>query len=71
MWEEHTVPQLLIMVTAKIMMTARNLVQEITNSLLDEFMIFFIINFYLFLQVFFFKRHLWDLTYLTSIMYIF
>ena len=49
MWEEHTTPQLLIMVTAIIMMTARNLVQEITNSLLDEFMIFLIIDFYLFL----------------------
>lgn len=38
---------------AIIMMTARNLVQEITNSLLDEYD-FFIIDFYLFLQQFFF-----------------
>lgn len=38
---------------AIIMMTARNLVQEIINSLLDEYD-FFIIDFYLFLQQFFF-----------------
>lgn len=40
---------------AIIMMTARNLVQEIINSLLDEYD-FFIIDFYLFLQQFFFFR---------------
>lgn len=56
MWEEHTIPQLLIIVTAIIVMTARSLVQEITNSLLDEFMIFFIVDFYLFLQQFFFFK---------------